>query len=172
MLRSLKDIANNLQESGILENDLIETIDSAKWIRETNSLMFVGSPESNIKIKELVTSLDVGGRGRRRKASFFVYQATEPQRRRDPEIDAGDWRTISPRHKAPMTHLIATIRSQKTNPADPYDPLFRRSGHFSQNQGSSAYHRHAIGKGVKAPSRQNFLFISCNPLRRNISQTR
>jgi len=114
IIRSLKDISNNLQESGILENDLIETIDGAKWIRETNSLMFVGSAESNIKVKELVASLDIGDRGES-KASFFVYR---PQNRSIEEIQKSMQEMVDNliKTKGADDSLIVTIRSQKANP--------------------------------------------------------
>jgi len=115
VLRSLKDIANNLQESGILENDLLETIESARWIRETNSLMFVGSPDSHIKIKEFVASLDVGGAGENIKASFFVYR---PQNRGLDEIQKSMYELADNLAKSQGADetLIAAIRSQKSNP--------------------------------------------------------
>lgn len=115
ILRSLKEIANNLQSSGILENDLIETIDTAKWIRETNSLMFVGSPESNIKIKEFVSSLDIGGTLAEGNNSFFVFK---PLNRSIEEIQKSmqEMADNLTKTNGADESLIATIRSQKTNP--------------------------------------------------------
>jgi type III secretion protein C len=114
VLHSLKDMAVNLQQSGVLENDLIETIESGKWVRESNSLMFVGSAESSIKVKELVSSLDIPTGGE--KSSFFVYK---PQYRSIEEIQKSMLEMADSLVKAHSADdlVIAAIRSQKLNPS-------------------------------------------------------
>lgn len=74
VLSGLGHIADNLESSGVPEADLLETIDTAKWIRETNSIMIVGSKDSVEKVKELIASLDVPNAASMQKANFFVYK--------------------------------------------------------------------------------------------------
>lgn len=56
VLLNLKDIAGRMQG----EPKLLEEIEGASWIKETNSLVFVGNPATNSKMKNLVASLDIG----------------------------------------------------------------------------------------------------------------
>lgn len=58
ILRGLHMIAGSLQQSGFSESPLIETIDSARWIPDTNSLIFLGNGETLDKLKELLSTLD------------------------------------------------------------------------------------------------------------------
>lgn len=85
LLAALKEIQRDLKASGIVEGDLLDTIDSAKVIRESGSLFFVGSKESLIKLKELLTALDVPCKGSKEgKAAFFLYR---PQNKSASEIE-------------------------------------------------------------------------------------
>ena len=115
ILKSLQEIASNLQGSGMLESDLLETIENGKWIRDTNSLMFVGSPESNVKIKEFINALDIGGGAEGAKASFFVYK---PLNRSVEEIQKSmqEMADNLAKTKGAEENVIAAIRSQKINP--------------------------------------------------------
>jgi len=74
ILNGLINIADNLQKSGIPEGDLINTMESARLLKETNSITFVGSKDSIAKVKEFLTALDVPGKGAPMKNSFFVYR--------------------------------------------------------------------------------------------------
>jgi type III secretion protein C len=74
LLGSLLNISSNLKKTGIPEGDLIESIETAKPIKETNSIMFVGSKESIGKLKEFLAALDVPPKGGMDKSSFFVYR--------------------------------------------------------------------------------------------------
>lgn len=71
LLSSLKVIADTVGKSGINEPDLKETIDSGKFIPQSNALMFVGSIYSIAKVKDFLSSLDneqkISG------DSFFIY---------------------------------------------------------------------------------------------------
>ncbi len=76
ILRGLATIADNLKESNPDDTDLIDTIESAKWIRENNSVMFVGSTSSIAKTKEFLAALDspTSGMMSSEKVSFFIYK--------------------------------------------------------------------------------------------------
>lgn len=73
ILRGLLNIGSNLQNSGNPDPDLLDTLQSAKWIKETNSIMIMGSKSSIDKTKEFLSALDVTGMG---GLSFFVYKPT------------------------------------------------------------------------------------------------
>lgn len=74
LLKNLLSISANLRKAGIPEGDLIETIETAKPIRETNSIMFLGSKDAISKLKEFLASLDVPQKTGTEKSSFFVYR--------------------------------------------------------------------------------------------------
>lgn len=73
ILQGLTQIGDNLEKSGAPETDLLTTLDSAKWIRETNSIMITGSPESVTQVREFILALDAAGEGSQ-GLSFFVYK--------------------------------------------------------------------------------------------------
>jgi type II secretory pathway component GspD/PulD (secretin) len=85
ILRMLRSIGENLQKSGIPEGDLIDTIEAARSIKETNSITFAGSKDSIAKIKEFLAAIDVpGAKPISSKTSFFVYR---PKNRSAKQID-------------------------------------------------------------------------------------
>jgi type II secretory pathway component GspD/PulD (secretin) len=117
ILKGLSNIAKNIQASAAADPDLIQAIDTAKWIRETNSLMFIGTPESIEKAKEFLVALDVptGTATYQEKTSFFVYK---PQYRSADEVEKS---IIEMAHNLKGTKgaddsLIETISSVKINP--------------------------------------------------------
>jgi type II secretory pathway component GspD/PulD (secretin) len=77
VIKGLKTIASNLESAGNPEPQLITTIETAKWIRDTNSIMIVGSKDSIEKVKEFLSALDTSsGSSYGEKTSFFVYKPT------------------------------------------------------------------------------------------------
>jgi len=59
-LRSdLKDVGNNLKDSGLADPSFLQTLDSMKWVSSTNSLVFTGDPQSIERINAILKSLDV-----------------------------------------------------------------------------------------------------------------
>lgn len=76
--KALDEIADNLKSSGFKETDLIETIRSMRWIKETGSFLFTGSKPSLEKIKEILDSLDTpfqeGEEGALTARTFFMYK--------------------------------------------------------------------------------------------------
>ncbi|MEN9654516.1 MAG: hypothetical protein RL235_628, partial [Chlamydiota bacterium] len=74
LLRHLRVMVDNLQKSGILEGDLAPTIEGARYVKQTNSIMFFGSKESLDKVRELLATLDVPTGEELEKGSFFVYR--------------------------------------------------------------------------------------------------
>ncbi|MGE5196588.1 MAG: secretin N-terminal domain-containing protein, partial [Anaerolineae bacterium] len=61
---ALSDMAQDLQESGLIDPDLLQTISSIRYVKATNSLLFTGTSESLEKVKELLGRIDVStGKG-------------------------------------------------------------------------------------------------------------
>ena len=57
--KSLNNLAENLEDSKYPDEPLISAIDSMKWVKETNSLIFTGSPGAITRLKEIVPTFDV-----------------------------------------------------------------------------------------------------------------
>ncbi len=76
IMRSLQAIASNIQKRGYIERGLLETIDKAKPIVESNTLLFTGDPSSLNKVRELLQILDVSSKEEVESSedSFFVYK--------------------------------------------------------------------------------------------------
>lgn len=72
LLSGLNSISENISKSGASEGDLKETIQSGKFIPQTNALMFVGSVYSIAKVKEFLTALDTPAKFG--AESFFIYK--------------------------------------------------------------------------------------------------
>ncbi len=114
LLHSLQSIGDNLQRSGIPEGDLITTIDSARSIKETNSILFVGSTDAITKIKEFLLSLDMAGaEGVPGKMSYFVYN---PKNRSAQEIDSAlKEMADNLKHVKGEEDLVKVLHSAKIN---------------------------------------------------------
>lgn len=118
VLKGLVNIGSTLQDSAVADPDLVQMIDSAKWIPETNSIMLIGNTSSLAKGKEFLAALDVPGDGRDSymgKTSFFVYK---PQYRSAEEISNSiiEMAQNLKGSKGADPHLIETIESVKINP--------------------------------------------------------
>jgi type II secretory pathway component GspD/PulD (secretin) len=116
VLKGLDQLAKNLQSSGASNPELIQTLDTAKWIPETNSIMLIGTKDSLDKTKEFLAALDgQNGPGGYEKNSFFVYK---PQYRTAEDIEKS---ILEMAHnlkgtKGADSSLIETIESVKLNP--------------------------------------------------------
>lgn len=115
ILNGLAHIAENLEETSVGDANLIHTIKSAKWIRQTNSIMIVGSNDSIAKTKEFLTALDAPKNTHTysEHTSFFIYK---PQNKSADEVERAIVEMADNlREKAPEG-LLDTIRSAKVNP--------------------------------------------------------
>ncbi len=70
----LTEMVASLQHSGYAETGLLEIIQSAKWIKETNSFLFTGSAEAIGKMQEIMNKVDVPSTGLEGKTSFYIYK--------------------------------------------------------------------------------------------------
>lgn len=114
VIRGLHEISQNIQASGYSEKGLVESIDTVKPIKETNSLLFTGDPETLSKLREILGALDVSNKETEEAAreSFFMYK---PQHRSPNDIsDAlGD---LLRHTKIGDKSLLETLMSAKVVP--------------------------------------------------------
>ncbi|HSX26930.1 MAG TPA: secretin N-terminal domain-containing protein [Chlamydiales bacterium] len=115
VLKGLNNIAKNLQQTGVPDPDLVDTIEHARWIAETNSIMMVGSKESLDQIKDFLAALDVSSVGPGERVSFFIYK---PQNRSAQEVQSAITEMVRnlKEAKGADQNLIDTIESVKVNP--------------------------------------------------------
>ncbi len=77
LIASLKSFASDLKQSNIADQQLAEAINSVKWIKETNSLLFTGPSSALEKVDQLVKKFDTGiegiAHGERVAANFIIY---------------------------------------------------------------------------------------------------
>lgn len=77
--RSLGKLVDNLKKTPFPDNDLIETIESMKWIKENNSFIFTGNQHSIDRLKEVLPYFDVPAHTGKTTAKlplnndFYVY---------------------------------------------------------------------------------------------------
>ncbi len=71
--RALNDIADSLKDSGYSETGLIDVITSRKWIKDTGSFLFAGSPETIVKLTEILNKID-GADTKKAEENFFTYK--------------------------------------------------------------------------------------------------
>lgn len=113
ILSGLQSIGENISKTGINEGDLKETIDSGKFIPQTNALMFIGSVYSIAKVKEFITALDTTPKFG--EESFFIYK---PNYRDAIELEKAILeigRNLK-EGKDPNKALVDTIENVKVNP--------------------------------------------------------
>ncbi|MBS0629850.1 MAG: hypothetical protein JSS30_06465 [Verrucomicrobia bacterium] len=76
---ALKETANDLKNSGLVDPNLLQSIDTLRTVDLTSSLLFTGTPESLEKTKEIIATIDVTGATRRETTelgaqTFLVYK--------------------------------------------------------------------------------------------------
>lgn len=69
---SLEQLTKSLKK-GITNRDLVETIGSMRYIKETNSLVFTGSSESLKRVKELLPTFDSAAAAYSPTSHFWLY---------------------------------------------------------------------------------------------------
>lgn len=75
LLDSLEEMANSLKKAGLTDESLINTLETAKWVPSTNSLVFAGNTQTIERIKSMLPSIDVGKTTHpSTNDQFFVYK--------------------------------------------------------------------------------------------------
>ncbi len=156
ILKGLSDIAKNIQKSGIPESDLIETIDNAKWIPETNTITLVGSTDSIAKVKEFLAAVDVPSKeAAPEKSSFFVYR---PQNKTVDEVEHSirEMAKNLKGTKGSDESLIETIDSVKINPSTNTLTFSGEEKNFARIKDLLATIDISSGKAPKPQVKNNF----------------
>ncbi len=73
---TLNSIAKNLEESGYGDSQLVDSIASSRYIKETHSILFIGTPDTIKKIQEILSSIDSLSKeaAQMEGATFFTYK--------------------------------------------------------------------------------------------------
>ncbi len=76
---ALRETADDLKNSGLVDPNLLQSIDTMRAVELTNSLLFTGVPESLEKTKEIISTIDVVGATRKESTqlgaqTFLVYK--------------------------------------------------------------------------------------------------
>ncbi|MES2273045.1 MAG: secretin N-terminal domain-containing protein, partial [Chlamydiota bacterium] len=155
ILTGLTNIVKSLQQSGTPDSDLVASIDSAKWIRETNTIMFVGSKSSIDKTKEFLTALDVPSKETQEKTSFFLYK---PQFRTVQEVEKSILEMVNNLKgaKGADDSLVETIESVKINPSTHTLTFSGEEKNFSRVKELLATIDTSTGKVAKPSAKNNF----------------
>ena len=74
LVKSLEKISSGLDKAGYSLEDLFDTIESAKVIADTDSILFTGTADALIKLKDILKSVDVPGKTPIAESSFFMYK--------------------------------------------------------------------------------------------------
>lgn len=73
---ALQETANYLKDSGLLDPNLLESIQTMRYVASTNSIVFTGTQESLDKTKEILLLVDVQGGATSQVAgmTFLIYK--------------------------------------------------------------------------------------------------
>jgi type II secretory pathway component GspD/PulD (secretin) len=79
LLEMMRDFERNLQQTGVQEPHLFETIDHLKYIERTGYILISGDEKSVEKVREMLTKFDITGAGsvtalNKLQTSFLVYK--------------------------------------------------------------------------------------------------
>ncbi|MBI2811222.1 MAG: hypothetical protein HYX67_10385 [Candidatus Melainabacteria bacterium] len=75
---ALTDLATDLQASGLTDPNLLQTINSMRYVQQTDSLLFTGNQESLDKVQNLINSIDtstaIGAIQKVGNITFLLYK--------------------------------------------------------------------------------------------------
>jgi type III secretion protein C len=71
---SISQFAKHLRENGYPEAGLVESLESAKVIKDSNSIMFNGSKQTLAEVKSILSSIDEKSKDAQLKETFFIYK--------------------------------------------------------------------------------------------------
>jgi type III secretion protein C len=87
-ITALEDLSKQLHKRGAAEK-LVDCLDEAKWIKESNSILFIADEPTLNKVKELIPTLDTTTEIGVQKSNFFVYKIQQaPYEQLENSIDA------------------------------------------------------------------------------------
>lgn len=71
LLKSLNELVSNLKKSGLADDSLLNSIDSARWNPSSHSITFTGNKESLTRLKQIIPSIDIV---QSKRADIFIYK--------------------------------------------------------------------------------------------------
>ena len=78
LMTHLHNLANDLQRTGTTDEDLVKTINSMRYVKDTNSIIFTGSPITLEKVRSLAEKFDIaelsGGTPARAPPGYLLYK--------------------------------------------------------------------------------------------------
>ncbi|NGX45019.1 MAG: Type II secretion system protein D [Chlamydiae bacterium] len=73
LIQSLKNIAKELERSGAHSIKLIDALEHAKWVKDSNSILFITDPETQTKLEDILQTLDSFSDTR----NFYIYKVEQ-----------------------------------------------------------------------------------------------
>ncbi len=71
----IDDVANDMKKSGLADPAFLKTLETAKWVKSTDSLLFTGTQNSLERAKELMITMDKAKETQPHVASdFYMFQ--------------------------------------------------------------------------------------------------
>ncbi len=87
-ISALEDLSKQLHKRGAADK-LVDCLDEAKWIKESNSILFIADEMTLNKVKELIPTLDTTSEIGMQKSNFYVYKIQQaPYEQLENSIDA------------------------------------------------------------------------------------
>lgn len=74
LYNALNEIGKNLQDSGLANPSLLQTISTMKWVPNTNSLLFTGDPQSLERIQGMLKAMDTPTPFTTKNSQVFIYK--------------------------------------------------------------------------------------------------
>ncbi|HEX2580066.1 MAG TPA: secretin N-terminal domain-containing protein, partial [Rhabdochlamydiaceae bacterium] len=85
---TLANLSTQLQKKGASDK-LIDSLEEAKWIKESNSILFIADDQTLAKIKELIPTLDTPFEAGALKSTFYIYKIQQaPYEQLENSLDA------------------------------------------------------------------------------------
>lgn len=111
LLKSIKQIATEMESTEHTSPDLLNTLSNVRWIKDSNSLMFIGDEETIAKIQEILANIDsstpsLGAPG------FFLFPL-KTANKEQVEFWLNQLADNLASSSSPDEELIHTIRSMK-----------------------------------------------------------
>ena len=74
--KALKDISNEAEAQGFLVSGMLESINTSTYIKQTNSLLFIGDANSLARLSALMETLDIPAKphDKAENSKFYVYE--------------------------------------------------------------------------------------------------
>ena len=75
LVSSVKEVVENLKSNHLSDPGFLRTLQTMKWVKTTNSVLFTGDPTSLKKVEDLIGTLDAPtGLKPGSEKNFFIYQ--------------------------------------------------------------------------------------------------